>query len=60
MFVKLGGRRGTGNGKFNVPWGIAIDSRTYHVYVVDGGNNRIQEFTENGNFIRAWGTRGNA
>lgn len=25
------------------------------VYVSDGGNNRIQEFSEDGNFVRAWG-----
>jgi hypothetical protein len=28
------------------------------VYVTDSGNNRIQKFKNNGNFIRTWGTFG--
>jgi DNA-binding beta-propeller fold protein YncE len=37
------GSYGTGNGQFESPAGIAIDSAN-NVYVVDAGNNRIQIF----------------
>ena len=37
------------------PHGIAIDS-SGNVYVADYGNNRIQKFTSNGNFITKWGS----
>ena len=37
------GSRGNGNGQFNNPSGIAVDSLG-NVYVADSGNNRIQKF----------------
>jgi sugar lactone lactonase YvrE len=42
------------------PWfscGIAIDA-SGNVYVVDGGNHRIQKFTPEGQFIAKWGSQG--
>lgn len=42
-------------GLFNTPGGVAVNSSTSNVYVVDRTNHRIQEFDKNGNFIRAWG-----
>lgn len=39
------GGRGSGNGKFNQPYGVAVDSTGQHVYVADCGNNLIQQFT---------------
>ena len=45
-FVTLWGSEGTGNGQFNTPAGIAIDS-SGNLYVVDEGNNRIQVFAPN-------------
>ena len=29
-----------------------------NIYVVDAGNHQIQKFTNNGEFITTWGTRG--
>lgn len=56
-FVKTWGALGTGNGQFNNPSDVAIDS-SERVYVADTGNNRIQMFRDNGNFIRAWNADG--
>ena len=35
--------------------GLAVDEATGDVYVADTGNNRIDEFTAAGGFVRAWG-----
>ena len=37
----------------------AID-KSNNVYVVDTGNNRVQKFDGNGNFITKWGSTGTA
>ena len=50
------GSYGSGNGQFNMPRGVAVDSR--YVYVVDSGNNRVQVFDRNGRYIRQWGRSG--
>jgi DNA-binding beta-propeller fold protein YncE len=46
-----------GDGQFNYPQGISTDS-TGNVYVADSGNNRIQVFSNNGTFIKRWGSIG--
>ncbi|RKY37426.1 MAG: hypothetical protein DRP78_01120 [Candidatus Omnitrophota bacterium] len=52
------GKRGKKYGEFINPTKIAVDNRG-NVYVVDKGNNRIQKFDSNGNYIcQAGGTRG--
>ena len=40
-----------------LPEDVATDS-SGNVYVVDFGNNRIQKFDSNGNFITKWGSEG--
>jgi len=57
MIMKIGdeflnsfGSYGEGNGQFNAPTGIAMDSKQ-HVLVADWGNNRIQVFDANGSFL---------
>jgi len=47
----------TGGLPFNLPDGIAIGLDGF-VYVVEEGNNRIQKFDSNGNFITEWGSWG--
>jgi hypothetical protein len=35
--------------------GVAVDQATGDVYVADTGNRRVDQFTEHGEFVRAWG-----
>jgi len=56
-FIRKWGSTGTGNGQFNHPQGVAVDS-SGNVFVVDGNNDRIQKFSNTGTFIRKWGSTG--
>jgi DNA-binding beta-propeller fold protein YncE len=58
-FITQWGSQGFGNGQFNSPNDIAIDSLG-NVYVADSGlgNDRIQKFSSNGNYLTQWGSRG--
>ncbi len=52
------GERGTAaGGNFNQPWGIATGPDG-NVYVADTWNHRVQVFTPEGEFLRAWGQLG--
>ncbi len=51
------GTRGTGEGEFNLARDAAV-APNGHVYVVDGGNFRVQEFLPDGTFVRAFGRIG--
>ena len=46
-----------GNGTFNEPWGIAVGPDG-SVYVTDTWNHRVQKFTRDGRFVKAWGVFG--
>ena len=56
-FITKWGSKGHGDGEFNYPKGISVDSKGY-VYVADAYNHRIQKFDSNGNFITKWGSKG--
>jgi RTX calcium-binding nonapeptide repeat (4 copies)/NHL repeat len=45
---------GAGDGQFNDPRRVAVDAGG-NVYVSDLNNNRIEEFSSSGTFLRAWG-----
>ena len=47
------GELGSGPGQFDLIHGLAVD-RDRRIYVGDRNNNRIQVFTENGEFIEEW------
>ncbi len=52
-FIKAWGRKGTGPGEFAELHAIAMDS-SGRLFVADRGNNRIEIFDQNGNFIEEW------
>jgi sugar lactone lactonase YvrE len=52
-FIKAWGRHGKGPGEFEVPHGLAFDSR-HRLFVADRGNNRIQIFDQDGKFLEEW------
>jgi len=53
------GVKGTENGQFLQPVGVAIDNQN-NVYVVDRERNCVQKFSDNGQFITKWGSEGSA
>jgi len=52
------GRRGTGDGEFNCPGGVAV-GKDGRVYVADQTNHRVQVFDRTGKFLLKWGEYGN-
>jgi DNA-binding beta-propeller fold protein YncE len=52
-FIKTWGKKGTGPGEFGELHGITIDPKG-RVLVADRGNNRIQVFDQDGNFLDQW------
>ncbi|CAH1243911.1 TRIM3 [Branchiostoma lanceolatum] len=49
------GGKGSGNGQFNNPSGVAVSSKG-EIFVADSGNQRIQVFTLQGTFVRQFPT----
>jgi sugar lactone lactonase YvrE len=52
-YVRAWGRKGNGEGEFNLPHSIAVDKQG-RVYVGDRLNYRMQVFTPEGKFITQW------
>ncbi len=51
------GSLGISEGQFNSPNDMAINA-SGHVYITDTGNNRVQVFTQTGQYLFQWGTAG--
>ncbi|MCM2327669.1 MAG: hypothetical protein NDI88_07270 [Lysobacter sp.] len=51
------GKRGAGQGEFNLPRDLAI-GKDGRLYVVDGGNFRVQVFSRDGQFLKSFGALG--
>lgn len=51
------GAPGEGAGRFKEPWEVALDPRG-HLFVTDFSGHRIQEFDENGRYLRGFGRKG--
>ncbi len=52
-FLTAWGKKGTGEGEFNLPHSVAVDNRG-RVFVGDRENHRLQVFDANGKFIAQW------
>ena len=52
------GRKGSAPGKFNLPWGIAVNDKD-EIAVADSENHRIQIFRSDGTHLRSFGRKGN-
>src|SRR5574337_35053 len=55
-FLSTWGTKGSGNGTFQEPAGIAIGGG--FIYVVDNDLSIVQKFDMNGHFIKQWGGKG--
>jgi tripartite motif-containing protein 71 len=55
--IRQWGSRGTADGRFHAPSGVAVDGAG-DVFVLDGENNRVQEFDPYGHYLAKWGLRG--
>lgn len=51
------GRKGTGDGEFQLPGSVAFGPDGL-LYVPDQGNSRVQKFTRDGKFVGKWGEHG--
>jgi DNA-binding beta-propeller fold protein YncE len=51
------GKRGIGPGEFNLPRDTAV-GKNGQIYVVDGGNFRVQVFDRNGKYLQSFGSVG--
>jgi DNA-binding beta-propeller fold protein YncE len=57
-FVSKWGTLGSGEGQFNQPVDLAVNSDNGLIYVADLQNNRIQIFDSDHNFVSQWGSYG--
>jgi DNA-binding beta-propeller fold protein YncE len=53
------GRSGSGDGEFNYPYDVTVDS-TGDIFVLDSGNFRVQVFDDKGNYKYKFGSVGTA
>ena len=51
------GQQGSSGGMLNNPLGVAVNERN-EIAVTDTGNNRVQVFSSDGNFLRSFGKKG--
>lgn len=58
-FLGTIGSKGSGNGQFTHPVGIALDPNR-NVYVVDSNNDRVEKFDLNGNYLGEIGSYGSS
>lgn len=59
VLVRAFGSAGSGNGEFDTPFAVAVDDND-NIFVADLLNNRVQQFTDDGQFVAAFGRAGNA
>jgi len=52
------GKKGSGNGEFEVPWAIAVSKKDNKVFVSDSKNSCVQVFGPDGSFLLKIGSEG--
>lgn len=57
-FLRQWGSKGSDDGQFDGPEGIAFSEKRQEVVVTDTYNNRVQVFTPDGKYLRQWGRMG--
>src|SRR5688572_22479213 len=55
--VRVWGEEGVKSGQLRYPYGIDLD-RNGFLYIAEFGNNRVQKFTREGEFVSSWGGPG--
>ena len=55
--IRTIGKRGKADGEMNLPRDVHL-GKDGLLYVTDGGNFRVQVFTQEGQFVRSWGQPG--
>ena len=56
--LSFGGKGSSaGHGRFNGPWGVAVNERN-EIAVTDSDNNRVQIFSSDGTYLRSFGSEG--
>lgn len=58
MPIQFGSIGSLDPGYFNNPTDLAVDNRNGDIYVVDSGNNRVQRFNAEGNYLSEFGQFG--
>lgn len=56
--LKIGGQRGSAEGQFKLPRGLAVSPVDGHIYVADSSNHRVQVFSASGQFVKSFGSYG--
>ena len=51
MPTSVTGKQGTAPGELNYPYGVAINEATNKIFVANGGNDRIEIFSETGEYL---------
>ena len=51
------GQDGSSAGRFNGPWGVAVNERN-EIAVTDMNNHRVQMFSSDGTYLRSFGSKG--
>ncbi len=59
-FIRKWGTRGSDDGQFNAPHGVAVHPTRDLVFISDLNGNRIQAFRSDGTFLYQWGSKGSA
>ena len=51
------GKKGSSVDMFQFPWGVAVNERD-EIAVTEWGNNRVQIFSSDGNYLKSFGRGG--